>query len=368
MAISGQRCPDALCPMAANVWCTLSSECHICCLSYQNEQMLPKKELAQLFYVKKAHVLRKLICSTITISMNFERMNLHLIDTVLHVIIFSCLFVMTFAFKPEQSSPINMNLQPCYNPTNIADFFHQIVIRPPAYTAPAHQNPIPSTKYNFYDYNYNHHQSSRNFAAVAAAQSWDDYYNYDQLMAVKNRNNFSSSSSSCSSNVQSNISPFSDFDAHHQHQQQQQNSENLWKSGQNFDDSPKNGNKFDAASTPQIKIESPNFAILNDIRDHSTLNKPNVETPFAWMKNTAKSQVFVAKSNILQEKMGQSKTRTKEKYRVVYTDFQKCELEKEFCFNQYIDKERKTALTQLLSLSDRQIKIWLEIQAIIFML
>jgi len=54
------------------------------------------------------------------------------------------------------------------------------------------------------------------------------------------------------------------------------------------------------------------------------------------------------------------KTRTKDKYRVVYTEHQKVELEKEFLFSQYITIQRKAELAGSIGLSDRQVKIWFQ--------
>uniref|UniRef100_UPI0037E97053 homeobox protein CHOX-CAD-like n=1 Tax=Semicossyphus pulcher TaxID=241346 RepID=UPI0037E97053 len=54
------------------------------------------------------------------------------------------------------------------------------------------------------------------------------------------------------------------------------------------------------------------------------------------------------------------KTRTKDKYRVVYTDQQRLELEKEFQHNRYITMRRKSELSMALSLSERQVKIWFQ--------
>lgn len=49
------------------------------------------------------------------------------------------------------------------------------------------------------------------------------------------------------------------------------------------------------------------------------------------------------------------KTRTKDKYRVVYTDQQRLELEREFQHNRYITMRRKTELSVELGLSERQV-------------
>ncbi|CAJ1058554.1 homeobox protein CDX-1a [Xyrichtys novacula] len=54
------------------------------------------------------------------------------------------------------------------------------------------------------------------------------------------------------------------------------------------------------------------------------------------------------------------KTRTKDKYRVVYSDQQRLELEKEFQHNRYITMRRKSELSVTLNLSERQVKIWFQ--------
>ena len=53
------------------------------------------------------------------------------------------------------------------------------------------------------------------------------------------------------------------------------------------------------------------------------------------------------------------RTRTKDKYRVVYSDHQRLELEKEFHYSRYITIRRKAELAQALNLSERQVSHFL---------
>ncbi|XP_023013661.2 caudal [Leptinotarsa decemlineata] len=82
---------------------------------------------------------------------------------------------------------------------------------------------------------------------------------------------------------------------------------------------------------------------------HNSARPPRVKSPFVWMKPSHHAQP------------NPGKTRTKDKYRVVYTDHQRIELEKEFTFvNKYITIRRKSELAANLGLSERQIKIWFQ--------
>ncbi|KAG5675585.1 hypothetical protein PVAND_005479 [Polypedilum vanderplanki] len=74
-----------------------------------------------------------------------------------------------------------------------------------------------------------------------------------------------------------------------------------------------------------------------------------VKSPYEWMKKPS-----------YQSQPNPGKTRTKDKYRVVYTDHQRLELEKEFHFTRYITIRRKAELAQTLALSERQVKIWFQ--------
>ncbi|XP_053677493.1 homeotic protein caudal [Anopheles nili] len=97
-----------------------------------------------------------------------------------------------------------------------------------------------------------------------------------------------------------------------------------------------------------------------------------VKSPFEWMKKQSyQSQpnpgglINICSAPSLQdfapvESGGKWKTRTKDKYRVVYTDQQRLELEKEFHYTRYITIRRKSELAQNLQLSERQVKIWFQ--------
>ena len=54
------------------------------------------------------------------------------------------------------------------------------------------------------------------------------------------------------------------------------------------------------------------------------------------------------------------KTRTKDKYRTVYSEPQKAELERFYVSNTYISAQRKAEISRAVHLSERQVKIWFQ--------
>nr|XP_022900000.1 homeobox protein CDX-1 isoform X1 [Onthophagus taurus] len=84
---------------------------------------------------------------------------------------------------------------------------------------------------------------------------------------------------------------------------------------------------------------------------HTVNRPPPVRSPYEWIKKNSYQN---------QPNPVLGKTRTKDKYRVVYTDHQRVELEKEFYFSRYITIRKKSELALTLGLSERQVKIWFQ--------
>ncbi|KAM4019679.1 homeobox protein CDX-4-like [Anomaloglossus baeobatrachus] len=85
---------------------------------------------------------------------------------------------------------------------------------------------------------------------------------------------------------------------------------------------------------------------INNVNTQPSSNNQR-HHPYDWAKKTMHANPA-------------AKTRTKEKYRVVYTDHQRLQLEKEFLSNRYITIRRKSEIALNLGLSDRQVKIWFQ--------
>ncbi|XP_057651748.1 homeobox protein CHOX-CAD [Diorhabda carinulata] len=119
---------------------------------------------------------------------------------------------------------------------------------------------------------------------------------------------------------------------------------------------------------------SPNMHISSNLHGHLPPNlngqiAPNLQAQLSLNMNQnyqsrpqpARSPYEWIKKPSYQSQPNPGKTRTKDKYRVVYTDHQRVKLEKEFLFtNKYITIRRKMELASDLGLSERQIKIWFQ--------
>ncbi|EEB10664.1 Antennapedia, putative [Pediculus humanus corporis] len=109
-------------------------------------------------------------------------------------------------------------------------------------------------------------------------------------------------------------------------------------------------NHFQQPSPPISEVSSPGGEGLTSPNGLLMNQRPNsVRSPYEWMKKTT-----------YQSQPNPGKTRTKDKYRVVYTDHQRLELEKEFHYSRYITIRRKAELASNLGLSERQVKIWFQ--------
>ncbi|XP_063989166.1 homeobox protein CHOX-CAD isoform X2 [Diachasmimorpha longicaudata] len=126
-----------------------------------------------------------------------------------------------------------------------------------------------------------------------------------------------------------------------------------------------------ASSTPMrpAQLRSPYEWIKRPSYQHS--QNPDVEERKPTVKSEYDPNTAVAACSLAGGSTGtlsiypdpcslDGKTRTKDKYRVVYSDNQRFELETEFCSSKYITIRRKAELAAKLQLSERQVKIWFQ--------
>ncbi|CAF2087179.1 unnamed protein product [Rotaria magnacalcarata] len=120
-------------------------------------------------------------------------------------------------------------------------------------------------------------------------------------------------------------------------------------------------------SLPSIKFESP-YSPQSYFESSNNLDQPlsdskAEEEPSSSSYSKCQEQQNWFKSQLTPtppKNPVNGKTRTRDKYRIVYTDRQRYELENEFNVSKYISIPRKAALSSALALSERQIKIWFQ--------
>ncbi|XP_068451861.1 homeobox protein CDX-1a [Clinocottus analis] len=103
-------------------------------------------------------------------------------------------------------------------------------------------------------------------------------------------------------------------------------------------------------NTGQVSFSSPELSVTTHAAG-GAYNFISGQDPFSSRRRP---------QELLRPSFSGTKTRTKDKYRVVYTDQQRLELEKEFQCNRYITMRRKSELSMALGLSERQVKIWFQ--------
>ncbi|KAF4525638.1 hypothetical protein B566_EDAN001238 [Ephemera danica] len=111
-----------------------------------------------------------------------------------------------------------------------------------------------------------------------------------------------------------------------------------------------------SAGSPQLQLSSGPHQLGGH---HVTgVRPPNPRSPYEWMKKPSYHNQPNPVGNLLEGGLSlqdaPGKTRTKDKYRVVYSDHQRLELEKEFHYSRYITIRRKSELAATLGLSERQ--------------
>ncbi|KAG7275734.1 hypothetical protein CRUP_009837 [Coryphaenoides rupestris] len=142
---------------------------------------------------------------------------------------------------------------------------------------------------------------------------------------------------------------------HHHHQQQQQHHHQVPELGDLLFGPPAAAWSFHHAGQAS-SYETPHFGGGSSTPPHTTTG-PGEASPNAPRRNKAFEWIRGGGTG---HQVSGGRTRTKDKYRVVYSDRQRLELETEFQCSCYISVHKKAQLSLELGLSERQVKIWFQ--------
>ncbi|GMR42746.1 hypothetical protein PMAYCL1PPCAC_12941, partial [Pristionchus mayeri] len=120
--------------------------------------------------------------------------------------------------------------------------------------------------------------------------------------------------------------------------------------------------KSKGSSTTPASTSSPNSLTSLSLRvaAAASVSKPDRPVNLPYKTGPGTNNVYPATLHHTKHSITDVRVRTQDKYRMVYSDYIRLELEKEFHMNEFINADRKADLATKLNLTERQIKIWFQ--------